>query len=120
MTKPRVFFVQKSYRRVGADWELTVDPQPAMAYGDVRYLLDHADVDDLSLREVFAKLADGLKDFSKDDYLVLVGNATAMMMAGIIACDLTGGCVQIVQWERTTTKYVEFTLDLDVLLPHVA
>jgi hypothetical protein len=116
----RVFFVQKSFRRVGTEWELTVDPTPAKPYGEVRYLLDHADVDDMSLREVFAKLVVGLKDFSKDDWLVLVGNASAIAMAGIIACDITGGCINILHWERTTTKYVEFTLDLDVLLPHVS
>lgn len=118
---PRVFFVQKSFRRAGKDdWELTVDPTPAKAYGDINYLLDHADVDEMSLREVFAKLVDGLKDFSRDDYLVLVGNATAIAMAGIIACDLTDGCAKILHWERTTTKYVEFTMDLDVLFPHLA
>lgn len=119
--KPRVFFVQKTFRRAGADaWELTVDPTPAKPYGEIKYLLDHADVDELSLREVFAKLSDGLKSFTEDDYLVLVGNPTAIAMAGIITCDLTDGCVKILHWERTTTKYVEFTLDLDVLLPHVA
>lgn len=117
---PRVFFVQKSFRRVGFDWELTVDPTPAKAYGEIRYLLDHADVDDLSLREVFSKLVEGLKDFSREDFLVLVGNATAIMMAGIIASDLTEGCIKILHWERTTTKYVEFTLDLDVLFPHIS
>jgi hypothetical protein len=118
MTK--VYFVQKSFRRTSSgDWELTVDPTPAKPYGEIRYLLDHNDVDDLSLREVFAKIVTGLKDFTKDDYLVLVGNATAMAMAGIIASDMTGGCINILHWERTTTKYVEFTLDLDVLLPHV-
>lgn len=114
---PRVFFIQKSYRRSGNEWELTADPTPAKAYGEVSYLLEHADVDDLSLREVFAKIVDGLKDFTRDDYLVLVGNVTAIMMAGIVAADITDGCIKILHWERTTTKYVEFTLDLDVLLP---
>lgn len=117
---PRVFFVQKSYRRSGDGWELTVDPTPAKPYGEIKYLLDHADVDELSLREVFAKVVEQLKDFSRDDYLVLVGHPTAIMMAGVVACDLTDGCVKILHWERTTTKYVEFTLDLDVLLPHAS
>lgn len=118
MTK--VYFVQKSFRRIGPnEWEPTVDPAPAKPYGEITYLLNHSDVDDLSLREVFAKLVLGLKDFSKDDYLVLVGNATAIALAGIIACDMTGGCINILHWERTTTKYVEFTMDLDVLLPHL-
>lgn len=116
--KPRVFFVQQSFRRRGDEWEPTVDTTPASYYGEVKFLLDHSDVDDMSLREVFAKLVKGLSDFTKDDYLVLVGNPTAVVMSGIIACDITDGCVNILHWERGPGKYIEFLLDLDVLLPH--
>ena len=61
---------------------------------------------------MISTLQDSLKDFSDDDYLLAIGNPTAMVMAGIIASQ-NNKKLKMLYWDSKVKDYisVEFTMN---------
>ena len=51
-------------------------------------------------------IQDGLKDFNSDDYLLAIGNPTAMVVAGVIAAQNNNGQIKMLYWDSKIKDYI--------------
>ena len=58
------------------------------------------------------KLRQGLKDFTKDDYLLLTGDPAIIGVACSIASDITNGKFNLLKWDKQERRYYPIEIDL--------
>ena len=58
------------------------------------------------------KLRQGLKDFTKDDYLLLTGDPAIIGVACSIVSDITGGKYNLLKWDKQERKYYPIEINL--------
>ena len=66
----------------------------------------------LSSDSVVQQLQDGLKDFSKDDYLLLIGDPSIIGIACSVASDINMGYYKVLKWDRKREKYHPIEIDI--------
>ena len=81
------------------------DLSPAQDYGELVFLLDSSD---LPFRPVpvIAKLREGLKHYTPNDYLLLIGNPCLIGWAVALAAQASGGQVKLLQWHTQSQSYL--------------
>ena len=81
-------------------------------YGKLELLLPKGIQLVLSSQPTVNKLKRKLKDFSDDDYLLLMGDPVAMGIACAIASEMNRGRIQCLKWDRMENRYypVKFNL----------
>lgn len=113
---PRVFVVNLPYRR---GIENTIVPavniSNAYRYGEIVMLLDTQFRLPVDLTEIVDEIKEGMKDFAKDDYLLLVGDQGALGVAMACAAQLTGRYVNVLRWDYDSYEYMP--LKFDLLMP---
>ena len=92
-------------------WMQAYDLSPAKKFGELKVLLPHGSLP-IDTEPMISTLEDSLKNFSDDDYLLAIGNPTAMVMAGIIASKNTDK-LNMLYWDAKVKDYisVEFTMN---------
>lgn len=88
---------------------------PATAFGTVRTLLPEGDVN-FSLELAVEKLSCGLASFRSGDYILPVGDPTAIGIACAIASHRTGGRFNVLKWDRQERRYLPLSVDLTAAL----
>ena len=58
------------------------------------------------------KLRKGLKDFKKEDYLLLTGDPAIIGVACSIVSDITGGKFKLLKWDKQERKYYPIEINL--------
>jgi folate-dependent tRNA-U54 methylase TrmFO/GidA len=58
------------------------------------------------------KLKQELKDFSDDDYLLLIGDPAIIAVCGAIAAKNNNGRFKVLKWDRNDKKYYDIEIDL--------
>ena len=58
------------------------------------------------------KLRQGLKDFTKDDHLLLTGDPALIGVACSIVSDITNGKYNILKWDKQERKYYPIEINL--------
>ena len=58
------------------------------------------------------KLRQGLKDFTKDDYLLLTGDPAIIGVACSIVSDITNGKYNLLKWDKQERKYYPIEINL--------
>ena len=58
------------------------------------------------------KLRKGLKDFTKEDYLLLTGDPAIIGVACSIVSDITGGKFNLLKWDKQERKYYPIKINL--------
>ena len=58
------------------------------------------------------KLRQGLKNFTKDDYLLLTGDPAIIGVACSIVSDITNGKYNLLKWDRQERKYYPIKINL--------
>ena len=58
------------------------------------------------------KLRQGLKDFTKDDYLLLTGDPALIGVACSIVSDITNGKYNLLKWDKQERKYYPIAINL--------
>lgn len=85
--------------------------EPAKQYGDLVFLLpSEAGADDPE--GAVRILRSRLNKFTREDYLLLVGNPCLIGWATAIAADLTDGHVKLLQWHGKERRYLAVSADL--------
>lgn len=107
-----VFVVQKQMRFDETSGELvsrfkTLDK--AKRFGKIEYLLSPT-AHPFNPDHVVGDLHDKLKDFSTDDYLLLIGNPALIGMATAIAANYCGGKIKLLQWSGRHGDYAEISV----------
>ena len=58
------------------------------------------------------KLRQGLKDFTKNDYLLLTGDPAIIGVACSIVSDITNGKYNLLKWDKQERKYYPISINL--------
>jgi hypothetical protein len=122
MSEPRVFVVQEPLVFRHGKLKPKIDLSPANEFGKIVFLLDWSDTKDLidtdkiiwMLRDRFAE-----HEFGPEDYVLLIGDWTAMALAVTIALEETDGQIRCLQWDRKDGEYKVINIDLDAPPPDV-
>lgn len=109
----KCYIVQEVNRRDHESGQMvpTMDFSGVLEYGEPVVCLPGGRVG-LSPGPTLDRLRKILMDFSDDDYLVPVGDPTAMAMAAMIAAEMNRGRVKILKWEREERRYIMIQVDL--------
>ena len=84
----------------------------AKEYGDFKFLLPELSQIIFSPGPLIFKLRKVLKDFKKEDYLLLTGDPAIIGVACSIVSDMTGGNYKLLKWDRQERKYYPIEINL--------
>ena len=84
----------------------------AQKYGEIKVLLREDSQIIFSPGPVMFSLRQKLKDFKEGDYLLLTGDPAIILIAGIIASDITNGKVNLLKWDRQERMYYPIKINL--------
>jgi hypothetical protein len=85
---------------------------PARQYGELNVMLPPGNLV-LSPAPTIKRLRKSLNTFSKEDYLLLMGDPVGMSLAFTIASEKTNGFVKVLKWDRQHETYLPITLNLN-------
>ena len=86
-------------------WIQAFDLEPAKKFGDLKVLLPHGSLP-IDTKPLISSLKIALDDFKSEDFLLAIGNPTAMVIAGIIASEKAGGEIQMLYWDNKIKDYM--------------
>ena len=84
----------------------------AQKYGDFKFLLPEFSQMIFSPGPLVYKLRQGLKDFKKEDHLLLTGDPALIGVACSIVSDITNGKYNLLKWDKQEKKYYPVSINL--------
>ena len=84
----------------------------ASDYGELKVVLPSSYNLFLSVGPTVSRIKRKLKDFSDDDYLLLMGDPACIGVACAVASDLNRGKFKVLKWDREEQKYYPVEVDL--------
>ncbi len=98
-------------RKVRGEWRRIHDLSPALIYGKIKIMVSGDQYLPLSIQPIVWEFKKKLKDFSDNDYLLLVGDPVLIGIATAIASNVNRGKVNFLKWDRETSAYVNIDAD---------
>ena len=99
-------------RRATQGTRPSLDLTDAGRYGALRYCLEWSETAGLSPAEVVARVRRALAGYGPADYLLMIGNPTAMAAAALVAALRGGGVVRMLVWDRDLRRYEMVPVDV--------
>ena len=84
----------------------------ASNYGNLKFLLPELSQIIFSPGPLIYKLRKSLKNFSKDDYLLLTGDPAIIGVACSIVSDMTNGKYNLLKWDKQERQYYPIAINL--------
>ena len=84
----------------------------ALEYGDFKFLLPELSQLMWSPGPLIFQLRKLLKDYTPDDYLLLVGDPAIIGVACSIVSDITNGKYNLLKWDKQERKYYPIEINL--------
>ena len=84
----------------------------AAGYGKLKFLLPELSQIIFSPGPLIYKLRQGLKNFSKQDYLLLTGDPAIIGVACSIVSENTNGKYNLLKWDKQERKYYPIEINL--------
>ena len=84
----------------------------AQKYGKFKFLLPEFSQMIFSPGPLIYKLRKGLKDFKKEDHLLLTGDPALIGVACSIVSDITNGKYNLLKWDKQERKYYPISINL--------
>lgn len=110
----KVYVVQNQYKSTaGGNLIPKFDLEPARVYGPLVFVLSPA-ADHGQPNKVIDELHIRLREMTKNDYLLLLGNPCLIGWCVAVASHYTGGLLKLLQWESRTKSYLAVSCDLKV------
>jgi hypothetical protein len=109
----KVYIIQEVMKRDPATGNMVsvMDFRKALEYGDLEVCLPNGRVS-LTPGPTVEALRHKLKDFCDDDYIVAVGDPSAIMIAGAMASEANRGKFKLLKWDRDSRQYISVAVDL--------
>ena len=92
-------------------WVTAIDLSPAKKFGDLKVLLQHRSLP-IDIEPMSQNLKESLKDFSDDDYMLAIGNPTAMVLSAIIASQNNDGKLKMLYWDSKIKDYISVAFNV--------
>ena len=99
--EPIVYIVQES--------DLNISK--ARTFGRFEILLERGKNLTMTTQPVLRELRQKLKNFSDRDYLLLLGDPSAIAMTVFVAAEMNNGRVQVLKYDRELRGYYELRID---------
>ena len=84
----------------------------ASKYGKFKFLLPELSQIIFSPGPLIFKLRKSLKDFTREDYLLLTGDPAIIGVACSIVSDMTNGKYNLLKWDKQEKKYYPIEINL--------
>ena len=84
----------------------------AAEYGTFKFLLPELSQMIFSPCPLIFKLRKAMKNYSREDYLVLTGDPAIIGVACSIVSDITNGKYKLLKWDKQEKKYYPITINL--------
>ena len=84
----------------------------AAEYGDLKFLLPELSQIIFSPGPLIFKLRKALKNYSREDYLLLTGDPAIIGVACSIVSDITNGKYKLLKWDKQEKKFYPITINL--------
>jgi len=84
----------------------------AQKYGEIKMLLKEDSQIIFSPGPIVFKLKKLLKDFSKDDYLLLTGDPAIIGVACSVVSDISAGQYKLLKWDKQESQYYPIQINL--------
>ena len=84
----------------------------AANYGDLKFLLPELSQIIFSPGPLIFKLRKALKNYTREDYLLLTGDPAIIGVACSIVSDITNGKYKLLKWDKQEKKYYPITINL--------
>ena len=84
----------------------------AAEYGTLKFLLPELSQIIFSPGPLIFKLRKALKDYSREDYLLLTGDPAIIGVACSIVSDITNVKYKLLKWDKQEKKYYPITINL--------
>ena len=84
----------------------------AQKYGDIKVLLKEDSQIIFSPDPVIFSLRNKLKNFTKEDYLLLTGDPAIIGVACSVVSDITNGNYNLLKWDRQEKMYYPIKINL--------
>lgn len=85
---------------------------PALDFGDVEYILEASDQIGLNPTPWIRRIKTALRNYSSDDYILAIGDPSAIGVACAVAAERTGGVFTVLKWDRQEKRYYPVKVDL--------
>ena len=113
MSESRVFVIQEIAGTKAGNPKINI--MGAAAYstsGKFNFLLPEFSQMIFSPGPLIYKLRQGLKNFTKEDYLLLTGDPAIIGVACSIVSDITNGKYNLLKWDKQERKYYPIEINL--------
>ena len=113
MSESRVFVIQEIAGTQAGNPKINI--MGASSYsssGKFNFLLPEFSQIIFSPGPLIYKLRKGLKDFKKEDYLLLTGDPAIIGVACSIVSDITNGKYNLLKWDKQERKYYPISINL--------
>ena len=113
MSESRVFVIQEIAGTQAGNPKINI--MGASVYsssGKFNFLLPEFSQIIFSPGPLVYKLRQGLKDFTKNDYLLLTGDPAIIGVACSIVSDITNGKYNLLKWDKQERKYYPISINL--------
>ena len=84
----------------------------ASKYGEFKFLLPELSQIIFSPGPLIFKLRKSLKDFTREDYLLLTGDPAIIGVACSIVSDMTNGKYNLLKWDKQERQYYPIEINL--------
>ena len=114
MTRQKIVYVVQKQHKWDREKEAYVpkfDLSQAEHFGTLRYLLSPTAAP-YRTESVLSDLHEGLKEYTPNDYLLLIGNPILIGCAATIAADYGGGSVRFLQWSGRDQTYIPILAEI--------
>lgn len=111
MERPKVYIIQEPLKNQNGVMVPVFDFRSVVEYGDPVICLPTGRVA-LTPGPTIDKLWEVLKDFTDNDYIVSVGDPSAIFAAAMILSFINIGKAKILKWDKKHEKYICVNMDI--------
>ena len=88
------------------------DLTPAIKYGEIKVMFSRLLQMQFSPGPLIIEIRKSLRDFTKDDYLLLYGDPALIGVVCSVASDITGGKYKVLKWDRRQQAYYPIEINI--------
>ena len=110
MSERKVYVIQEVAGTQAGNPKINI--MGASNYGKFKFLLPEFSQIIFSPGPLIYKLRKNLKDFTREDYLLLTGDPAIIGVACSIVSDITNGRYNLLKWDKQERRYYPVEIDL--------
>lgn len=92
-------------------WVPSINIDDAKKFGDVVVMLP-PNANRLHISPLVVALREQMRHYTKDDWVVAVGDPSLIAAAACIAGKSTGGVIRLLKWDRQSAQYIPVEMNI--------